>query len=157
DIEYIVPRAFFEQNDCKVSTSAATKVSVGRFGYKVQNDHVNTEIVSKVYDALFLVGGAGSLQYLNDAQLKTVVETFLDANKPVAAICAAPRNLISWGLMRGKAVTAHNGDGSFPEFALQHGAVPQMSKAVVEDGLLLTGNGPEASEELALLLLKKLE
>ncbi len=154
DIEYIVPRAFFEQNSLCVSTSSSAKVSVGRFGFKVHNDVLNTEIVEKQYDALFLVGGAGSLQYLDDKQLKTVVECFIVVGKPVAAICAAPRNLVKWGLLTGKNVTAHNGDGTFPDFAKLHGAIPHAHKTVVIEGNILTGNGPEASEELALELLR---
>jgi putative intracellular protease/amidase len=157
DIEYIVPRAFFEQNNLSVSTSSATKVSTGRFGFKVHNDILNTEIVEKQYDALFFVGGAGSLQYLEDKQLKTVVECFVEVGKPVAAICAAPRNLVRWGLLAGKNVTAHNGDGTFPDFAILHGAIPQVHETVVVEGNILTGNGPEASEELALELLRALK
>lgn len=156
DIEYIVPRAFFEQQGLFVSTSSSTKVSVGRFGYKVSNDLLNTDIVPKVYDAVFIVGGAGSLQYLEDTQLKSVIQEFVDLGKPVAAICAAPRNLVRWGLMRGKQVTAHNGDGTFPAFATKYEALPQVNTTVVADGNILTGNGPEASEELAIELLKKL-
>lgn len=156
DIEYIVPRAFFEQQGLFVSTSSATKVSTGRFGFKVSNDLLNVDIVPKVYDAVFMVGGVGSLQYLEDMQLKSVIQEFIDLGKPVAAICAAPRNLVRWGFMKGKHVTAHNGDGTFPAYATQYEALPQVNTTVVEEGNILTGNGPEASEELALELVKKL-
>lgn len=156
DIEYITPRAFFEQQGLHVSTCSSTKVSVGRFGYRVSNDLLNEDIVPKIYDAVFMVGGAGSLQYLEDMQLKSVIQEFLDLGKPVAAICAAPRNLVRWGFMKGRKVTAHNGDGTFAAFATQYEAVPLVNTTVVEDGNVLTGNGPEASEELALKLIKKL-
>lgn len=156
DIEYITPRAFFEQAGIQVVTSSTAKESVGRFGYKVSNQLLNSEINVADYDALFMVGGIGSLQYLEDDTLKDVTKQFLAQLKPVAAICAAPRNLVNWGLLTGQNVTAHNGDGSFAAFALAHGAIPKVEETVVEAGLILTGNGPEASEALALALLKRL-
>lgn len=156
DIEYLVPRAFFEQKDAKVSTSSTTNISEGRFGYLVNNDMLNSQIVVSDYDAIFIVGGAGSLQYLEDMQLKSVVLEFVNQGKYVAAICAAPRNLVAWGLMKNKRVTAHNGDGTFSEYAKLFDAIPQVENTIVDDGYYLTGNGPEASEELALALLDRI-
>lgn len=156
DIEYLVPRAFFEQHNIEIVTSSTTPISTGRFGYVVKNDLLNHQINESNFDSIFLVGGIGSLQYLEDDTLKNIFFKFLHANKPIAAICAAPRNFVSWGLMEGKKVTAHNGDLTFDSFALKYGALPVTSEQVVIDSNIITGNGPEASEATALKLIEVL-
>jgi putative intracellular protease/amidase len=157
DIEYLTPRAFFEQHGFKVSTASSTPVSIGRFGYKVENDFVLDQLHVKDFDGIYFVGGAGSTEYIENEKAKLLAEAFYIAQKPVAAICAAPRNFLHWGLLKGKKATGHNGDGQFTALALQFGAFPLPEQAVVIDGGILTANGPEASEESALEFIKLLE
>ncbi|MCU0428977.1 MAG: DJ-1/PfpI family protein [Cytophagaceae bacterium] len=157
DIEYITPRAFFEAAGCEVHTTSTTLKSTGRFGFQVHHPMVLSDVKPDDYQGVFLVGGIGSLQYLEDEQAKKIVHSFYVQKKPVAAICAAPRNLLHWGMLKGKMVTGHNGDGSFYAFALQHGAHPMVEQTTVFDGGILTGNGPEASEECALKFLDLLQ
>ena len=154
DIEYIVPRAFFEQNGFNVSTASSAKISTGRFGFKVQNDFLIGEIQAKQFDGLYFVGGAGSLEYKDNEKARLLAEAFFVMEKPLSAICAAPRNFLYWGLLKGKKATGHNGDGQFATLALQEGAIPMPEETVVYDGGILTANGPEASEESALAFMK---
>ncbi|HSZ24089.1 MAG TPA: DJ-1/PfpI family protein [Cytophagaceae bacterium] len=154
DIEYITPRAFFEQYGFKVSTASSSKISKGRFGYQVKNDFLIEEVQIKEFDGIYLVGGGGSLEYRTNDKARLLVEAFYVAHKPIAAICAAPQNFLHWGLMKGKRVTGHNGDGLFPALAIQFGAIPDVEKTVVYDGGILTANGPEAAEESALEFMK---
>lgn len=154
DIEYITPRAFFEQKGFKVSTASSTKISTGRFGYKVKNDFLIEEVQMKNFDGIYFVGGAGSTEYITNEKARLLTEAFYIAKKPIAAICAAPRNFLYWGLLKNKKATGHNGDGQFPALALQFGALPMPEKAVVYDDGILTANGPEASEESALEFMK---
>ena len=108
------------------------------------------------FDCIFLVGGIGSLQYLEDQQLRSIFVSFINQNKIVSAICAAPRNFVAWGLATNKKITAHNGDGSFEQFAITNNAIPTPNEMVVQDGLMITGNGPEASEATTLKILENL-
>lgn len=156
DIEYIVPRAFFEQAGHKVSTVSSTKESTGRFGYKVTNDFTLDQIDQKNFDGIYFVGGAGSLEYLDSDLAKSVFTSFIEAGKPVSAICAAPKNFLKWGFLKGRPATGHNGDGSFVEMAKEYGAIAQPEKTIVRDGQFLTGNGPEASEESAKVFMEML-
>jgi len=150
DIEYLVPRAFFERAGFKVYTASSAKVSTGRFGYEVTNDFLIEEIKPEDFNGLFLVGGAGAIEYLENIHLKNIfVKTHLKG-KPVAAICAAPRNFLNWDMLRGQDVTGHNGDGTFVEFAKAKGAIPHPEKTVIVHNGILTANGPEAAEESAL-------
>ncbi len=154
DIEYIVPRAFFEQHGYLVSTASSSMISTGRFGYEVKNDFLLEEVNVKNFDGIYFVGGAGSAEYKENKKARLLAEAFFIMEKPVAAICAAPRNFLYWGLLKGKKATGHNGDGQFPSLALAGEAIPVPKTPVVYDGGILTANGPEASEESALEFMK---
>ena len=150
DIEYIVPRAFFEQNGFEVKTASSTSDSLGRFAYKVVNDFLLKDVDTSAFDGLCFVGGSGSLQYIEDDIAKDLTLQFLKEGKIVGAICAAPRNFLHWGILKDKNATGHNWDNQFEAICTENGAVFIPDKAVVVDGNILTGNGPEASEEFAL-------
>jgi protease I len=92
DIEYITPRAFFEQKGFKVSTASSSKISTGRFGFEVKIDFLLEEIQIKKFDGIYFVVGAGSAEYADNEKARLLAEAFYIAEKPLAAICAAPRN-----------------------------------------------------------------
>ncbi len=154
DIEYIVPRAFFEQHGFKVSTASTSKISKGRFGFQVTNTFFIEDIHVKNFDGIYFVGGAGATEYIENEKARLIAEAFFIAEKPVAAICAAPRNFLHWGLLKGRKATGHNGDGQFSRLALEFGAIPVPEIPVVYDDGILTANGPEAAEESALEFMK---
>lgn len=154
EIEYITPRAFFEQKGFTVSTASSLKKSIGRFGFEVINDILISEADETNFDGLYFVGGGGSTEYITNETAKKLTESFYKAKKPIAAICAAPRNLLHWGLLKGKKATGHNGDNQFKALAIEFGAIPFPETTVIYDGGILTANGPEASEESALEFMK---
>jgi protease I len=86
DIEYIVPRAFFEQAGHKVFTASSAPESKGRFGFVVKNDFAIDQVNPGDFDGIFYVGGNGSLEYIeNDTT------AFMVITKPF--ICAAAKLL----------------------------------------------------------------
>ncbi len=147
DLEYLVPKAIWEQKGYEVETVSTTQHSVGRFGYKTSNSLLS-DVSSTNYDACFMVGGLGALVFMPNNEAKGLVEAFIKQNKPVGAICAAPRNLLAWGLLKGMKATGHNWDGVFPTLCKESGA-KYSDKEVVVDNKILTANGPEAAEEAA--------
>lgn len=150
DCEYLVPRAFFEQAGFEVCTASTKKISTGRFGYQVPNTYLIEEVKQQEFEGIYFVGGGGSAEYADNKAAQTLFKAFLTNNKPIAAICAAPRNFLKWGLLENKKATGFDADGVFSELALQYGATAMPGEKVVTDGLILTANGPEASEESAL-------
>lgn len=150
DCEFLVPKAFFEQAHIQVITTSTTKKVVGRFGYTFDVDIVLNDVKPENFDAVFFVGGSGSAEFLDNTQAQTLFKTLLDQNKPIAAICAAPRNFLIWGILRNKKCTGFDADGVFSKLAVEYGAIATPEKEVVIDGLILTANGPEASEACAL-------
>ena len=124
------------------------------------------------FDAVFYPGGHGPLWDLYDDQDSiTLIESFVAANKPVAAVCHAPAVLLKvknsqgkpW--IKGKKVTGfsnseENGVGltKVVPYLLEdelkaHGANYQKSSDwqpfTVSDGLLITGQNPASSEAVA--------
>ena len=149
DLEYIVPRAFWEQNNVDVSTVSAQYLSTGRFGYRIRNDFLIGDIEDPdSFDGIFLVGGAGILEYLEDSDAAELVGHFVKQGKPVGAICAAPRTLLKWGYLQNRVCTGHNWDGEFGMWCVKYGASFD-ARPVVVDGNFLTANGPEAAESAA--------
>ena len=157
DCEYLVPKAFFEQAGIQVYTASTSQLSNGRFGFLIQNNILLEDISSTQFDGIYFVGGAGSAEYRENATAKALFQSFLDSNKPIAAICAAPRNFLHWGLLKDKRSTGFDADGVFSCMAVENGSIGLPMEKVVIDGLILTANGPEAAEESALSYIQLLK
>ena len=153
---YLVPRAFFDQANFEVSTSSTNHIVRGRFGYAVHIDILLEEVEAENYDGIFFVGGGGSVEYADNTIAKNLFGSFLRLNKPVAAICAAPRNLLKWGYLENKKCTGFDADGVFSQLAKEYKAIGMPHEKVVVDGNILTANGPEASEACALAFIELL-
>lgn len=83
--------------------------------------------------------------------LKQQVKDFLNNDKPVAAICAAPMVLGGLGLLAGKKATCYPG---FEQYL--QGADLHTDQAVVVDGNIITGRGPGLALDFALQLVETL-
>lgn len=147
---------------------------------KVAHSLALGQVKQEDFDAVFYPGGHGPLWDLaTDASSIQLIESFYSQNKPIAFVCHAPAALVNVKgengapLVSGKKLT---GFSNTEEAAVQltnvvpflledeltkNGAV--YSKAAdwesyaVVDGLLITGQNPASSGEVAKLLLKTLE
>ncbi len=92
------------------------------------------------YDALLLPGGV-----MNPDKLRTeekaieFIQTFFDAQKPVAAICHAPTVLIEANVVQGKQMT------SYPSIQtdLRNAGANWVDQESVTDGNLVTSRNPD--------------
>lgn len=138
------------------------------------------EVSAAGFDTVFYPGGHGPLWDLSGNRTSiTLIESFIRAGKPVAAVCHAPAALVEVRgedgeyLVKGKRVT---GFTNTEEEAVQLADVvpflledklkalggnyskgPDWSSYVLVDGLLVTGQNPASSEEAAQELLKLLK
>jgi len=92
------------------------------------------------YDGLMLPGGVAnpdSLRMHQDAV--RFVDAFVNAGKPIAAICHAPWMLIQAGAVRGRTLT------SWPSLQtdLRHAGAEWVDEEVVVDHGLVTSRGPD--------------
>lgn len=141
---------------------------------------VRLDSVSQVdFDTVFYPGGHGPLWDLaEDPASIALIESFIEANKPVALVCHAPgvlRHVKAANgkpLVDGKQVTGFTnteeeavGLTKVVPFLVEDelkakGGVyskgADWGSYVVEDGLLITGQNPASSSEAAALLIKRL-
>lgn len=105
----------------------------------VQIDSANPE----AYDALVVPGGVMNPDHARtNEKCIAFVKHFLDAGKPVAAICHGPQLLIETGLLKGRTMT------SYPSIKtdLQNAGVNWVDKEVVVDQGLVTSRSPKDLE-----------
>ncbi|HKJ07376.1 MAG TPA: type 1 glutamine amidotransferase domain-containing protein [Flavobacteriaceae bacterium] len=147
---------------------------------KVANT-VKLETVSHTdFDAVFYPGGHGPLWDLTDNKKSiSLIESFYNNNKPVAAVCHAPaifkntKNSDGTNLVNGKKVTGFSNTEEkaveltdvvpflVEEMLKNNGGVyskgDDWGSYVVEDGLLITGQNPASSKPAAEALINKLK
>lgn len=102
-------------------------------------------------DMLILPGGQpGATNLANHKGVELLLRQFMDADKPVAAICAAPMVLGGHGLIDGRKVTTYPGCEPGLGNAICTGAL------VEQDANLITGKGPAAAVEFANAIIRLL-
>lgn len=112
----------------------------GDNGTKVMADAEIAGIDSKDFDALVLPGGTKNPDKLRmEEQVVYTVKKFVDAGKPVAAICHGPWLLAEADVIRGRTVT------SWPSIRtdLKNAGATVVDKEVVVDANLVTSRKPD--------------
>lgn len=110
------------------------------WGDKYKVDTTVEEAESEDYDGLVLPGGVMNPDRLRaDALAVNFVAGFIDANKPVAAICHGPWTLIETGYVKGKTLTSYQSI----QTDLKNAGAHWVDEEVVIDGNLVTSRKPE--------------
>ncbi|HEV2747245.1 MAG TPA: DJ-1/PfpI family protein, partial [Allosphingosinicella sp.] len=92
DSELLDPLKALKERGAEVTlASIETEEIEGDKGYRIRPDLAMRDVDSKDFDALLLPGGTKSPDRLRmDEQVVYTVRKFVDAGKPVAAICHGP-------------------------------------------------------------------
>lgn len=108
--------------------------------------------VESLRDVVVLPGGAGGAARLAKSHaVGELLRRYWDGQRIVAAVCAAPVALLAHRVARGSRLTSH------PSVRDQLGSDYEPSDdRVVEDGRLVTSQGPGTSFEFALSLVARL-
>jgi 4-methyl-5(b-hydroxyethyl)-thiazole monophosphate biosynthesis len=102
------------------------------------------------FDMIVLPGGLPGADHLdNDPRIQSLVKEMAAKEKYTAAICAAPKVLVSSGVLENKKATAYPGVLD----ALGRNA---ENDAVVHDGKVITSRGPGTAMDFALELIEAL-
>ena len=151
-------------------------VAIDKVAYSLKLSDVKPE----EYDAVFYPGGHGPLWDLaTDKTSIKLIEDFYNTQKPIAFVCHAPAALVNVKaengepLVKGKKVTGFTnteeeavGLSKIVPFLLEdelknlgahYSKGDDWSSFTQQDGLLITGQNPGSSEEVAKLLLKTLK
>lgn len=109
-------------------------------GEKVRVDRTLDDARPDQYAALVLPGGVANPDQLRtDARAVGFVRHFVDAGKPIAAICHGPWTLVEADAVRGKRMT------SWPSLKtdLKNAGADWVDREVVSDGNLVTSRKPD--------------
>lgn len=120
-------------------------------GVRIVPDQALADVVWP-FDAVVLVGGIGGADaFAASEDLEGAVVAHAGTGGLVAAVCAAPKVLLGYGLGRGARLTSHPSVRSAFD-----GVADWIDAPVVEDGPLVTSQGPGTSFAFALTLLRRL-
>ncbi len=123
----------------------------GSHGITVQTEDMFDEVNFADIDVIVLPGGKVGTENLKaDEGVRREVTSFINDNKMVAAICAAPTILADLGFVKGKRITCH----PTVEMEIQGaGGVLTRLPATV-DGNIVTGQAAGSAMEFALKLIE---
>ncbi|MEK6645256.1 MAG: DJ-1/PfpI family protein [Candidatus Firestonebacteria bacterium] len=160
DEELNIPKDTFIKAGGKITiASTSLGVAIGKFGANVNVDILIKDVQSSDYDAIVIVGGSGSKEYLwENKELHLLLRKMQEEGKLVCAICASPVVLAKAGVITGKDATVFEADEYIAE--LKKVKANYIPKDVVVYDRIVTGNGPQASlkfaeEIIGLLKLKR--
>ncbi len=146
DEEFFEPYRIFTREQGWSAIVASTEVGTAH-GMLGGTQMVDTRIADQKaddYDALVVVGGMGSPQYLwHDEPLLQLVRDFESAGKVVGAICLSGAVLAKAGILAGRNATVWEAPESIAEF--EKGNARYIKQDVVVDGHIVTSNGPHAA------------
>ncbi len=98
------------------------------------------------YDGIFIIGGPGALDCLDNSTTYSIMQKIAARNKPFGAICISPRILAHAGLLKDKKATCWNGNRQVEELFKKH-EISYVNQPVVIDGTIITANGPQAATD----------
>ena len=153
DPEAEIPEQIIEEKGGEIVVSALeTGQAIGDEGTIYNVDQVVAEIKPDNFEAVVFVGGPGMVGLVEDPEMIELAKNFYSKGKLTTAICVAPAILAYAHLISGKKVTAWDG---VEEKMIAVGANFTGDK-VSQDGLLITGSGPDAAKEFGETIVRAL-
>ncbi len=157
DEELLFPKRLFESNNFDVTVcSEEIGTCVGVLGATVEATIELSQINPDDYDAVVLVGGSGSLTFMNNDFMGKILEKFNECEKIISAICIAPKILGHFGILKNRNFTIYNESETLnEEFKSFNGNY--LKQNVVVDKNLITANGAWAAEEFSKTIIEILK
>ncbi len=145
EIELTAPIDILRRLEFEVVTAGVTARRVeGAHGMIMESDMLMVDVDTSLYDAIILPGGQASWTLRDTPAVLELVREMTDADKLVAAICAAPIALEAAGVIKGCKVTCY----PVPAVTDDLKSVAEISDATtVTCGKIVTGKGPGAALE----------
>ncbi|MFT8319863.1 MAG: type 1 glutamine amidotransferase domain-containing protein [Bacillus sp. (in: firmicutes)] len=143
DVEFTDPAKAFQEAGHEVVTielEAGKTVEGKQKEAKVKIDKAINEVSADEFDALFIPGGFSPDQLRSDDRVVAFTKAFMDAEKPVFAICHGPQLLITAKTLEGRSATGYKSIKVDMEYA---GATYKDQEVVVCKNQLVTSRTPE--------------
>ena len=138
--------------DVRVASSAKGQAQ-GMLGKVAAVDLTLADVVAANYDAVIFVGGQGATEYFSNPAAHRIAKATVDGGKLLCGICIAPATLANAGVLKGKKATC------FPSVAgtLRKAGATVVKEGVVQDGKLITADGPQSARAFARAIAAALE
>jgi len=147
-LEYSLTRREIENAGFNVTVAsngkAGTQATPSAGDLKTNIDVTVADVNPDGYAGIFIVGGPGALEALDNNTTIKLMERFAATGKPFGAICISPRILANAGLLNGKKATGWNDDKNLTDIFTAH-SVTYVQEHVVIDGNIITADGPRAA------------
>ncbi|PSJ43044.1 type 1 glutamine amidotransferase domain-containing protein [Allosphingosinicella deserti] len=141
DSELIDPLNTLKQRGAAVTLASLSRDEIeGDKGARIAPDVEIGDVDADAFDALLLPGGTKNPDKLRtEDTVVAMVRTFVEAGKPVAAICHGPWLLAEADVIRGRTLT------SWPSIRtdLRNAGANVVDQEVVRDGNLVTSRKPD--------------
>ncbi len=159
DEEYFIPKDIFLKAGFEVKTVSTEKgTAVGGSGGEAQVDMRFEEFDISQFDAVVFSGGPGAYKYIDDKQVWQIARDAVAQNKLLAAICIAPAILARAGVLEGKKATVwSNVMDRKPIQILKENGAEYQDKSLVQEGRIITANGPAAAQEFGEAIVQALK
>jgi len=147
-LEYGELKKILEEAGHQVIT-VGNSVGVAKAAYDGSSTQVDLDLDSvgvESGDALFLIGGPGALDYLDNEKTYILLQSWQESGKLYGAICISPRILVKAGVLKNKKATGWDEDSKLADI-FEKENVEYVEESVVVDGNVVTGNGPEVAED----------
>ncbi len=146
DLEYGVPKQILEQAGIKTVTASKVRgVARGKIG-STMAELALKEVRVEEYEVIIFVGGPGAVRYQQDKEAWRIAQETVEKGRLLGAICIAPTILAYAGVLKGKKATVWNEDGEQEPLFKKMG-ITYTGKAVTQDGMIITANGPGAARD----------
>jgi protease I len=145
-------RQLEEANITTVIASTKKSLIKGMLGGKAKVEILVDEIKVDDYDAIIFVGGSGARQYFENQTALNIARQAKEKGKILAAICIAPAILSNAGILNGVRATSYPSE----ENRLKKAGAKYTGTDVEQDGLIITGKGPQAATQFGLTIAEAL-
>lgn len=150
DEEYFIPKeALIASGHTVVTASneAPGAVATGSRGGEARVDMNITDVKASEFDAVIFAGGPGALENLDNEDSYRIIREAVGLNKLLGAICIAPTILARAGVLQGKKATVwSSADDASGIDAIKENGAEYIDAPVIEDGAIITANGPKATQ-----------
>ncbi|MDO8469116.1 MAG: DJ-1/PfpI family protein [Candidatus Peribacter sp.] len=155
DREYERTRAELERGGLAITVAGGDGgTCTGKFGGSVQNALPLRQVKVADFDCIAFIGGPGAEAYVSNPEALRIAHEAVAAEMPLGAICIAPLILAKARVLEGRKATVWD-DGRGTQAAILGQAGAEFTgDSVTVDGLIVTGNGPDASEEFGRTLVE---
>ena len=123
-------------------------------GVVITPDTTLDEALKRDFDMIVLPGGLPGADHLNeDPRIQALIKKMATEGRYIAAVCAAPKVLLTAGVLAGKQATSYPGSLD----AMDISNIDYREDSVVQDGKVITSRGPGTAMAFTLTLIENLQ